>query len=78
MVVTGDLVVDGSGVFGMVIDVTETNVRYKAYTHDGTEFVYDTPPNLVTQVGEKMKRVWLGERRKMKWREESAQWDQSN
>jgi len=60
MVTIGDCIIDAAGAIGTVVDVGD-DVTYKSFAFDGMEFVYHSPPSLVTQVGEKLKKAWLRE-----------------
>lgn len=68
----GDLVLDSSGAVGVVTNVYSGHIQYKTTTHDGMEFVYESSVGMVVPLGEKFKRLYYSEMRKLERRREAT------
>jgi hypothetical protein len=61
MVTIGDCIIDSAGIVGLVVDASNTDVVYKAYSCDGIEFVYHSSPKMVLQMSDRFKKMLMRE-----------------
>lgn len=73
LVSIGDLVLDSAGSIGIVINVYGSHFQYKTTAHDGMEFIHEASPGMVVPLGERFKKQYLREMRKLERRHDAEE-----